>query len=241
MRVAIVGTGNIGTDLLEKLRRAPGVEIAMFAGIDSASPGIARARDYDIPASADGLDAVLELDDPVDLVYEATSASVHRAAAARYAEAGLRVVDLTPAKLGPPVVPAVNMADIGEARNLNLTTCGGQATVPMVAAVAAQAPVAYAEIVSTVASLSAGPGTRQNIDEFTRTTARALEEVGGAVDGKAIIILNPADPPILMRNTVFCIVPTDADRAAITTSVHSMALRVQAYVPGYFDRVWPDL
>lgn len=233
MRVAVVGTGNIGTDLLEKLRRVPEFEIAMFAGIDPESPGIARARSYGVPVSTDGADAVLRLEEPVDLVYEATSAAVHRATAPSYAEAGLQVVDLTPAKLGPAIVPAVNMESAGGAPNLNLTTCGGQATVPIVAAIGSATSVEYAEIVSTAASASAGPGTRQNIDEFTRTTAAALEQVGGAARGKAIIILNPADPPILMRNTVFCVVPGDADRDAIVSAVEAMVARVQGYVPGY--------
>jgi acetaldehyde dehydrogenase len=247
MRVAIVGTGNIGTDLLEKLRRVPELEVALFAGIDPDSPGIARARSYGVPVSTHGADAVLALDAPVDLVYEATSAAVHRAAAQRYAEAGLQVVDLTPAKLGPSVVPAVNMEHVGGSPNLNLTTCGGQATVPIVAAIAAEARVAYAEIVSTAASASAGPGTRQNIDEFTRTTAAALEQVGGAARGKAIIILNPADPPILMRNTVLCLVDGDPDRAPIAAAIEEMVARVQGYVPGYrmiadpvFDEVGDD-
>jgi acetaldehyde dehydrogenase len=248
MRVAIVGTGNIGTDLLEKLRPVPEIEVAMFAGIDPDSPGIARARSYGVSVSTNGADAVLDLDEPVDLVYDATSAAVHRATAPRYDAAGVQVVDLTPAKLGPAIVPAVNMDAARTAPNLNLTTCGGQATVPIVAAIASQAPVAYAEIVSTVASVSAGPGTRQNIDEFTRTTAGALEEVGGAARGKAIIILNPADPPILMRNTVFCIVPTDSDRSAISSAVSEMVERVKSYVPGYrttagtvFDEVDEDV
>jgi acetaldehyde dehydrogenase len=233
VRVAIVGTGNIGTDLLEKLRGVPELELALFAGIDPASPGIARARDYGVPVSTGGVDAVLALEEPVDLVYEATSAAVHRAAAPLYAAAGLQVVDLTPAKLGPAVVPAVNMDQVGSALNLNLTTCGGQATVPMVSAVQRVTPIFYAEIVSTVASASAGPGTRQNIDEFTRTTSSALEQVGGAAQGKAIIILNPAEPPILMRNSVFCLVAADADRKGITESVLRMVATVEAYVPGY--------
>jgi acetaldehyde dehydrogenase len=233
MRVAIVGTGNIGSDLLEKLRRSDTFEVAIFAGIDPDSPGLSRARGYGVPTSTNGIEAVLELADSIDLVYEATSAAVHRANAPRYEAAGLTVVDLTPAKLGPAVVPAVNIQLAFDAPNVNLTTCGGQATVPMVAAVRQVSPVEYAEIVSTVASNSAGPGTRQNIDEFTQTTADALRTVGGADAGKAIIILNPADPPILMRNTVFCIVPGSADRAAIEESVREMVARVQEYVPGY--------
>lgn len=233
MRVAIVGTGNIGTDLLEKLRRVPEFEIAMFAGIDPSSPGIARARSYGVAVSTDGADAVFDLDEPVELVYDATSAAVHRATAPRYAKAGIQVVDLTPAKLGPAVVPAVNIDMVDKTPNLSLTTCGGQATVPIVAAIGSKTSVEYAEVVSTAASASAGPGTRQNIDEFTRTTAGALEHVGGAARGKAIIILNPADPPILMRNTVLCLVPGHADRGQITTAVEEMVSRVQAYVPGY--------
>jgi acetaldehyde dehydrogenase len=233
MRVAIVGTGNIGTDLLEKLRRSPAVEIAMFAGIDPNSPGLARANEYGVPTSTDGLDSVLRLDPPVELVFEATSAAVHRASAALYAEHELRVIDLTPAKIGPPLIPAVNMHEARRALNVNLTTCGGQATVPVVSAVGSVTDIKYAEIVSTISSESAGPGTRQNIDEFTQTTAAALREIGGALEGKAIIILNPAEPAILMRNTIFCVVDAKADRSEITGAVTQMVERVQAYVPGY--------
>jgi acetaldehyde dehydrogenase len=232
MRVAIVGTGNIGSDLLEKVRRSSTLEIAIFAGIDAQSPGLARARECGIPTSTKGVDAVLERANSLDLVFEATSAAVHRANAPRYADAGLPVVDLTPAKLGPAVVPSVNIAVATSAANVNLTTCGGQATIPIVAAVAQASEASYAEIVSTVSSRSAGPGTRQNIDEFTRTTADALQTVGGAAQGKAIIILNPADPPILMRNTVFCLI-ADADHGKIEESVRAMIARVREYVPGY--------
>ncbi|HEY5058895.1 MAG TPA: acetaldehyde dehydrogenase (acetylating) [Gaiellaceae bacterium] len=240
MRVAILGTGNIGTDLLEKLRRSDVLDVVMFAGVDPESPGLARARSYGVATSTDGVEAVLGLDPPADLVYEATSAAAHRANAPRFADAGLKALDLTPAKVGPPVVPAVSIDVAFGASNLNLTTCGGQATVPMVAAVSSAAEVEYAEIVSTVASLSAGPGTRQNIDEFTRTTASALETIGGAARGKAIIILNPADPPILMRNTVMCIVPGDADREAVAAAIARMAARVQGYVPGYRIAAGPE-
>jgi acetaldehyde dehydrogenase len=233
MRVAIVGTGNIGTDLMEKLRRSTRLELVMFAGIDPDSPGIARAKSYGVPVSTNGVRDVLALTPRPELVFEATSAGVHRATAPLYAEEGIRVVDLTPAKIGPPVVPAVNLDHVKAAANLNLITCGGQATIPIVSAMSSVAEVAYAEIVSTIASASAGPGTRRNIDEFTQTTKTALESIGAAGRGKAIIILNPADPPILMRNTVLALVPPTVDRAALITSVEGMVRRVQSYVPGY--------
>lgn len=241
MRVAVVGTGNIGTDLLEKLRRSDSLELAMYAGVDPGSPGLARARTYGVPISTDGVKAVLELDEPVELVYEATSARTYAEHAPMYREAGLRAVDLTPAKLGPAVVPAVNIAVALDASDVNMTSCGGQATVPMVAAVAECGQVEYAEIVSAIASASAGPGTRQNIDEFTRTTASALETVGRAQRGKAIIILNPADPPVLMRNAVICKVAAGADADEIRASVAAMAARVQQYVPGYRVTAGPEI
>jgi acetaldehyde dehydrogenase len=233
MRVAIVGTGNIGTDLMEKIRRSESLELALFAGVDPDSAGIARAESYGIPTSTGGAEGVLQLEDAVDLVFEATSAHVHRANAPKYTQAGLKVIDLTPAKIGPSVVPPVNIAVAVDNENVNLITCGGQATVPIVAAVTDVAPVHYAEIVSAVASESAGPGTRQNIDEFTSTTAAALETVGGARAGKAIMILNPAAPPILMRNTVRAVVGAAVDRDAVTTSVRDMVATVGDYVPGY--------
>jgi acetaldehyde dehydrogenase len=233
MRVAILGTGNIGTDLMEKVRRSERLELALFAGIDPDSSGIARAREHGMRTSTAGVEALFELDEPVELVFDATSAAVHVASAHRLAAAGVTVVDLTPARLGPPVVPCLNADSIGSEHEVSLITCGGQATVPIVAAVNAASPVGYAEIVSTIASLSAGPGTRQNIDEFTRTTAAALVDVGGAESGKAIIVLNPADPPIKMRNTVFCVVPDGADEAAIDASVRDIVERVARYVPGY--------
>jgi acetaldehyde dehydrogenase len=231
-RVAIVGTGNIGSDLLEKVRRSDGLEVVLFSGIDPDSPGIARARGLGVATSVEGAAAVLVRDD-VDLVFEATSAAVHKRNAPDYAARELRVIDLTPAKLGIPVVPAVNGERVADELNFSLISCGAQATVPIVAAIASAAAVPYAEIVATIASLSAGPGTRQNIDEFTRTTAAALEVVGGAESGKAIIILNPASPPIHMRNTVFALVPTDADHELIRTAVAEMGECVRAYVPGY--------
>lgn len=233
MRVAIVGTGNIGTDLLEKARRSETLEVALFAGIDPASPGLARAKDYGIRTSTRGADAVIDDAETLELVFEATSAAVHRTNAPRYASVGLPVVDLTPAKLGPPVVPAVSVEPALHAENVNLTTCGGQATIPIISAIRKTCEIEYAEIVSTVSSRSAGPGTRQNIDEFTRTTAEGLELVGGAKRGKAIIILNPADPPIMMRNTVFCLVGAKHDAEAVTAAVKEMVARVAEYVPGY--------
>jgi acetaldehyde dehydrogenase len=201
--------------------------------VDPDSDGLARARAAGIEATHDGVDWLLQRADDFDLVFEATSAWVHRQNAPRYAEAGLRAIDLTPARLGPLVVPPVNGHDHLDAPNVNLITCGGQATVPMVAAVNRACDVPYAEIVSSVSSVSAGPGTRQNIDEFTKTTSDALVTVGGATHGKAIMVLNPADPPILMRNTVFCGLPEGYDEAAVTESVLEMVDAVAAYVPGY--------
>jgi acetaldehyde dehydrogenase len=230
---AIVGSGNIGTDLTYKLQRSPGLEVRLVAGIDPDSDGLRRARGLGIETSVEGAEAVLARPAEFPLVFEATSAWVHRRNAPRYRDAGIRVIDLTPAKLGPLVVPPVNLTDHLDAPNVNLITCGGQATVPIVAAVARVTPVPYAEIVSTVASVSAGPGTRQNIDEFTETTSSALVEVGGAAHGKAIMVLNPAEPPILMRNTVFCALGEGFDRDAVAASIVSMVEEVSTYVPGY--------
>lgn len=237
---AIVGSGNIGTDLLYKLKRSPYIEPRWMIGVDPGSEGLARARSEGLDASHEGVDWLLARGELPDLVFEATSAYVHRANAPRYAELGIKAVDLTPAAVGPAVVPPANLTAHLDRANVNMITCGGQATIPMVYAVSRVVPVAYAEIVASVASVSAGPGTRANIDEFTRTTSRGIEEIGGAARGKAVIILNPADPPVMMRDTVFCAIPADADREAIAASVKQVAEDVATYVPGYRLRTEPQ-
>jgi acetaldehyde dehydrogenase len=234
VKVAIAGSGNIGTDLMYKLLEEPGhMELAMVAGIEPESEGLKRARAEGIEATHEGIQPVL--DDPeIKLVFEATSAKAHVQNAPKYREAGKIAVDLTPAAQGPYVVPTANLTEHLDEENVNLMTCGAQATTPMAYAVSRVTPVRYAEMVSTVASLSAGPGTRQNIDEFTFTTARGLEEIGGAREGKAIIILNPADPPLIMRNTVYVVPEQDeVDEEKITDSVNEVVAEVQKAVPGY--------
>ncbi|MET7989671.1 acetaldehyde dehydrogenase (acetylating) [Amycolatopsis sp. NPDC005232] len=246
--VAIIGSGNIGTDLMFKVKRLSSeLEVAAMVGIDAASDGLARARRLGVATSHEGVAGLVALPEFADirLVFDATSAGAHRHNNAVLSAHGKQLVDLTPAAIGPYVVPTVNLDEHLGAPNVNMVTCGGQATTPVVAAVSAVAPVAYAEIVATIAAKSAGPGTRANIDEFTETTARALETVGGAGRGKAIIVLNPADPPITMRDTVFCLVEeSEVDEAAVSASVEAMVAQVQDYVPGYrlkqrvqFDRV----
>jgi len=233
--VAVIGSGNIGTDLLIKvLRLSPTLEIAAMAGIDPDSDGLARARRLKIATTHEGVEGLVALDEfaEIEIVFDATSAGAHRHHDEVLRALGRTVIDLTPAALGPYVVPPVNGNAHLAAPNVNMVTCGGQATIPVVAAVSAVTEVHYAEIVASIASRSAGPGTRANIDEFTETTTSAIEQVGGAARGKAIIVLNPAEPPLIMRDTVHCLVG-DCDPRAITESVEEMADRVRAYVPGY--------
>ena len=237
---AIVGSGNIGTDLLYKLVRSDVIEPRYMIGIDPDSEGLRRARDLGVETSADGVDWLLAQSELPEIVFEATSAYVHVRNAPRYREAGIRAVDLTPAARGPYVIPPVNLTEHIDEMNVNMVTCGGQATIPMVYAVSRVTPVAYAEIVATVASKSAGPGTRNNIDEFTRTTSSAVEVLGGAKKGKAIIVLNPAEPPLMMRDTIFCSLEPDADEDQITASIEEVVAQVQGYVPGYRLRVPPQ-
>jgi acetaldehyde dehydrogenase len=236
---AVLGPGNIGTDLMAKLQRSDVLQLTAMVGIDPESPGLARAREAGLDASAEGIDWILAHADQCQVVFDATSAGAHRANGPRLLDAGIRCLDLTPAKMGPGVVPVVNLDRHIDAPEVNLITCAGQATIPMVHAVTQVTDVPYAEIVATVASVSAGPGTRQSIDEFTRTTAKGLAELGGAGKGKAIIVLNPAEPPIIMRNTVYCALPGDVDADAIRRSIEKYAAEVQAYVPGYRLRTEP--
>jgi acetaldehyde dehydrogenase len=232
VRVAIIGTGNIGADLMIKVERSPLLELVGMAGIDPDSDGLRRARERGHTVTHLGLADLLDQVAGIDLAFDATSAGAHPEHARLLAARGIRSVDLTPAALGPAVVPPVNLSEHADAPEVTLITCGAQATIPVVAAISRVAPLPYAETVSTVASRSAGPGTRQNIDEFTAATARGLETIGGAQRAKAIIILNPAEPPIMMRNTIYAEVG-DADHAAIEASIHAAVAAVAAYVPGY--------
>lgn len=238
--VAIIGSGNIGTDLMIKVRRlSETLHVAAMAGIDPDSDGLARARRLGVATTHEGVDGLVRMPEfaDVELVFDATSAAAHLRNDRVVRERGRTMIDLTPAAIGPYVVPVVNLGEHVGATNVNLVTCGGQATVPLVAAVSRVAPVAYAEIVASIASKSAGPGTRANIDEFTPTTARAIEVIGGAGSGKAIIVLNPAEPPLIMRDTVFCLVEREPgrtlDEGAVRRSVAAMVDEVQGYVGGY--------
>ena len=234
-KVAIIGSGNIGTDLMIKvLRHGHHVEMAVMVGIDPASDGLARARRLGVATTDGGLDGLLALPGfkDIGIVFDATSAQAHARHNQVLQAHGVRIIDLTPAALGPYVIPAINLDDQLDASNLNMVTCGGQATIPIVKAVSQVTRVHYAEIVASISSRSAGPGTRANIDEFTETTSRAIEQLGGAERGKAIIILNPAEPPPIMRDSVF-VLCEPADREAIGASVQAMVERVQGYVPGY--------
>ena len=237
INAALIGSGNIGTDLMMKALRSADINPVWMVGIDPASEGLARARQHGLKTTTEGVDGLLPhlAADDIRIAFDATSAYVHHENARKLRAAGVVTIDLTPAAIGPFCVPPVNLAAHAGSRemNVNMVTCGGQATIPMVAAVSRVQPVAYAEIVATVSSRSAGPGTRKNIDEFTRTTAQGIEQVGGARKGKAIIILNPAEPPLIMRDTVHCLTESEPDQAAITDSVHKMITEVQRYVPGY--------
>jgi acetaldehyde/propanal dehydrogenase len=237
VNAALVGSGNIGTDLMYKALRSEWVRPIWMVGIDTASDGLAKARDSGLHTTADGIDGLIPhlIRDNIRIAFDATSAYVHPDNARKLRASGIVVIDLTPAAIGPYCVPPVNLgAHVGKNEmNLNMVSCGGQATIPIVAAISRVQPVAYGEIVATVSSRSAGPGTRKNIDEFTRTTARGIETVGGARRGKAIIILNPAEPPLLMRDTVHCLTETEPDQRRITESIHAMIEEVRHYVPGY--------
>ncbi|NWA08508.1 acetaldehyde dehydrogenase (acetylating) [Pseudomonas gingeri] len=236
-KVAIIGSGNIGTDLMIKiLRNARHLEMAVMVGIDAASDGLARARRLGVATTHEGVEGLVRMAEfaDIDFVFDATSASAHVSndALLRRHKPGIRLIDLTPAAIGPYCVPVVNLEANLQATNVNMVTCGGQATIPMVAAVSRVAKVHYAEIIASISSKSAGPGTRANIDEFTETTAHAIQAVGGAGKGKAIIVLNPAEPPLMMRDTVY-VLSQAADQAEVEASIEAMTLAVKAYVPGY--------
>ncbi|MGG7620313.1 acetaldehyde dehydrogenase (acetylating) [Bacillus coreaensis] len=240
VKVAILGSGNIGTDLMMKLGRSEVLELTTVIGIDPNSDGLKKARELGYETIDSGLNGFLERPELADIVFDATSAKAHIRHAKLLREAGKQVLDLTPAAVGPLVVPPVNIKEHVDADNINLITCGGQATIPMVHAIHSVQPVEYAEIVATISSKSAGPGTRANIDEFTETTARGIEKIGGARVGKGIIILNPAEPPIMMRDTIHVIVKGDqVDEEGITRSIKEMEKQVQEYVPGYKLRQEP--
>ncbi len=237
INAALIGSGNIGTDLLYKALRSEWINPVWMVGIDPESEGLARARKLGLKTTHEGVDGLVPhmREDNIQVCFDATSAYVHAENSRKVQEQGAMMIDLTPAAIGPYCVPPVNLKDhVGKREmNVNMVTCGGQATIPMVAAVSRVQPVEYGEIVATVSSKSAGPGTRKNIDEFTQTTSRAVEAVGGAHKGKAIIILNPAEPPLIMRDTVHCITVDEPDQAAITASINAMIAEVQKYVPGY--------
>jgi len=237
VNAALIGSGNIGTDLMFKALRSRDIRPVWMVGIDAASDGLAKAREHGLKTTAEGVDGLLPhlQQDQVQIAFDATSAYVHRENARKLQSRGVVVIDLTPAAIGPYCVPPVNLSQHVGSRemNVNMVSCGGQATIPMVAAVSRVQPVSYGEIIATVSSKSAGPGTRKNIDEFTRTTASGIEKVGGAKVGKAIIILNPAEPPLIMRDTVHCLTVDEPDQAKITASIHAMLEEVRRYVPGY--------
>ena len=237
IKCALIGPGNIGTDLLMKLQRSPLLEPVWMVGIDPESDGLKRAREMGIKTTAEGVDGLLPFvkEDGIQIAFDATSAYVHAENSRKLNELGVLMIDLTPAAIGPYCVPSVNLSEkvAEKAMNVNMVTCGGQATIPMVAAVSRVQAVSYGEIVATVSSRSVGPGTRKNIDEFTRTTSGAVEKIGGAQKGKAIIVINPAEPPLIMRDTIHCLTVDEPKKEEIEASVHAMIKEVQKYVPGY--------
>lgn len=233
LKVGIIGSGNIGTDLMYKIERCDALEMSVMVGIDPQSEGLLRAKERGYATIANGINGLKEQLDLVDIVFDATSAYAHKENYEVMKAAGKKMIDLTPAAIGPFTVPPVNLREHFDVDNVNMVTCGGQATIPIVAAISNVVPVDYAEIVATVASKSAGPGTRANIDEFTQTTSKAIEVVGRAKKGKAIIILNPAEPPIMMRDTVHVLVAETGKEAEIRDSIATMMAEVQLYVPGY--------
>ncbi len=233
VKVAVIGSGNIGTDLMYKIERSEWLENSAMIGIDPHSEGLKRAREHGLRIFDNGIEGFLEESELADIVFDATTAKAHLLHNRRLQEAGKKVIDLTPAAIGELVVPPVNLQQSGKLNNVNMITCGGQATIPIVHAINRIVPVAYAEIIATVSSKSAGPGTRANIDEFTRTTAKGIEMIGGAKKGKAIIILNPAEPPIMMRDTIHALIEEEGKEAEIISSIKEMVHSVQQYVPGY--------
>lgn len=239
LKVGIIGSGNIGTDLMYKIERSPVLEMSVMVGIDPTSDGLKRAKDRGYKIITNGIDGLAKRLDLVDIVYDATSAYAHQKNSAVLTAAGKKVIDLTPAAIGPFTVPPVNLKEHLEKSNVNMVTCGGQATIPIIHAINRIVQVEYAEIVATIASKSAGPGTRANIDEFTSTTSKAIEVVGGAKKGKAIILLNPAEPPIIMRDAVHALVEEEGHEEAIRNSIQNMVVEVQSYVPGYTVKVDP--
>ena len=237
LKAAIIGSGNIGTDLLMKMQRSQWIEPVWMVGIDPDSEGLKRAKSAGIKISDTGIDGLVPhiIEDDIRFAFDATSAYAHAENSQKVNDKGVIMIDLTPAAIGPFCVPPVNLSQYAKqlTMNVNMVTCGGQATIPMVAAVSQVQAVDYGEIVATVSSVSVGPGTRQNIDEFTRTTARGVEVVGGAKEGKAIIVINPAEPPLMMRDTIHCLCADTLDQSAITNSIHAMVAEVKKYVPGY--------
>lgn len=240
LKVGIIGSGNIGTDLMYKIERCDALEMSVMVGIDPSSEGLKRASERGYEVIDNGIDGLLEKLELVDIVFDATTAKAHEWHSAKLIAAGKKVIDLTPAAIGPFTVPVVNLSEHHNEPNLNMVTCGGQATIPIVHAINRVSQVEYAEIIATVSSKSAGPGTRANIDEFTRTTAKAIEQVGGAKKGKAIIILNPAEPPVIMRDTVLVLVEEEGKEEEIKQSIEQIVKEVQEYVPGYRLRGTPQ-